>query len=100
MKVYVAGPMTGLPNFNRDNFFRVADEIKLEGHVVLNPAILPDGLTQKEYMSICIPMAAMCDAIYLLEGWKNSPGARAEVAMAEKLGLEIIMGNVKESVAC
>ena len=30
-----------------------------------------------------------CDAIFMLEGWKDSEGARAELQLAVDLGLEI-----------
>ena len=80
MKVYIAGPMTGLPQFNRPAFHQAALNLSFEHHVPLNPAILPDGLT----------MLQRADAIYLLTGWQFSAGARAEHALALKLGLEVI----------
>ncbi|MEJ8918077.1 DUF4406 domain-containing protein [Escherichia coli] len=61
-----------------------------EGHIVLNPAVLPGGLCQSEYMDICLAMVRSADAIYLLKGWDVSAGARAEHALAEKLGLTVI----------
>lgn len=90
MKVYIAGPMTGLPNFNRKAFNDAAMMIAENKHVALNPAVLPDGLTQAEYMDICLAMLRCADAIYMLEGWEHSAGARAENALAEKLEMEII----------
>ncbi|ECE8819412.1 DUF4406 domain-containing protein, partial [Salmonella enterica subsp. enterica serovar Reading] len=50
MKVYIAGPMTGYENFNREAFHRAEKALKREGHTVLNPAVLPNGLTQAQYM--------------------------------------------------
>ncbi|EER3682409.1 TPA: DUF4406 domain-containing protein, partial [Escherichia coli O26] len=44
VRVYIAGPMTGYENFNREAFHKVEEELKREGHTVLNPAVLPDGL--------------------------------------------------------
>ncbi|MBB7007809.1 DUF4406 domain-containing protein, partial [Escherichia coli] len=46
VRVYIAGPMTGYKNFNREAFHKAEEELKREGHTVLNPAVLPDGLTQ------------------------------------------------------
>lgn len=88
-KIYIAGPMTGLPEFNRPAFNRVAKELADGGIVPLNPAILPDGLNQPEYMDICLAMLRCADGIMLLDGWKESAGARAEKALAEKLGVGI-----------
>lgn len=79
---YIAGPMSGLPNFNRDNFNRIASE--LDGHI-LNPATLPNGLSNREYMSICLPMLQCATHIYMLKGWEKSEGAIAEHALASKL---------------
>ena len=52
MKVYIAGPMSGLPNFNRAAFNHAHFHLWSKGHIVLNPARLPDGLTQADYMDI------------------------------------------------
>ncbi len=89
-KIYIAGPMTGYENFNRDSFNVEADFMKKAGRTPLNPAILPDGLTQGQYMDICFAMIRAADAIYLLKGYEESKGAMAELAYAEKLELEII----------
>ncbi|EEO4650490.1 DUF4406 domain-containing protein, partial [Salmonella enterica subsp. enterica] len=67
-----------------------ASELMAEGHIVLNPAVLPGGLCQSEYMDICLAMVRSADAIYLLNRWEESIGARAEHALAEKLGLTVI----------
>ena len=90
MKIYIAGPMTGLPHFNRPAFNQAALNLSFDKHVPLNPAILPDGLTEADYMAVGITMLQRADAIFLLTGWQFSAGARAEHALALKLGLEVI----------
>lgn len=90
MKIFISGPMSGLPHFNRPAFHEAARLLDSQGHIALNPATLPDGLSEKEYMDICLSMLRCADAIYLLDGWKLSAGARAEHALAEKLALLII----------
>lgn len=82
--------MTGYENFNRESFHSVQHSLLLDGSVALNPANLPDGLTQGQYMDICFAMIRAADAIYLLKGYEESKGAMAELAYAEKLELEII----------
>ncbi|EGO2557451.1 DUF4406 domain-containing protein [Escherichia coli] len=46
LKIYIAGPMTGYPDYNRAAFNAKASELMAEGHIVLNPAVLPGGLCQ------------------------------------------------------
>lgn len=95
MKIYIAGPMSGLIEFNRPAFMFTAEKLTGRGHTALNPAILPDGLLQAEYMDICLAMLRCAHAIYLLDGWEKSAGARAEKALTEKLRLEIIYQSEK-----
>lgn len=70
LKIYIAGPMTGYPDYNRAAFNAKASELMSEGHIVLNPAVLPGGLCQSEYMDICLAMVRSADAIYLLNDGK------------------------------
>lgn len=88
-KVYIAGPMTGLPDYNRPAFFAAAKELAANGDTPLNPAILPDGLSQADYMAICIAMLQRADSIVMLDSWERSEGARAELSLAQKIGLRI-----------
>lgn len=78
LKVYVAGPMTGLPDFNRPAFHAYAGQVEACGHIALNPAIFPLGLTHAQYMELCRPMVAIADEIHMLPGWANSKGAQME----------------------
>ena len=89
MKIYIAGPMTGIKDFNRSEFNKAAEELG-NSYIALNPAILPSGLKQSEYMDICLSMIRCCDCVYALKGYKASLGALAEIALANKLGLTVI----------
>ena len=88
--IYIAGPMTGYKNFNRDSFNDRESMLTELGYNVLNPATLPNGLTQIQYMSICLPMVLASNSIYMLKGWAKSKGAMAELTLANKLNLEVI----------
>lgn len=90
MRVFISGPMTGYAGFNRAAFDAAERTLKSQGHVVLNPAVLTDGLTQAQYMDICAAMVRCADALFMLQGWEASAGARAEYALAEKLGHRIL----------
>ena len=86
MKIYIAGPMTGLPDYNRPAFNKMAKALKGLDYVVLNPAVLPDGLRYCEYMAITLKMVEICDIVVLLPGWEKSKGAQLEKHHAEVWG--------------
>lgn len=87
MRIYIAGPMTGKPDFNRTAFSLAAVRLSAQGAIPLNPAILPDGLSEADYMRIGLAMLQCAEGIYLLDGWQESAGACAEYSLAKKLGL-------------
>lgn len=90
MIVYIAGPMSGIDNYNRPAFFAAARQLAEAGHVPINPATLPTTLDDKTYMPICTSMIDGADAIYLLDGWERSGGAMAEFAYARRQGKQIV----------
>lgn len=114
MKVYVAGPMRGIPEFNFPAFYSAASSLRGQGHEVFNPAerdndrhgtdISKGNATGDEDLAakqhgfnlreaLSADLAYICleaDAIALLPGWQGSKGATAERAAAVALGLEII----------
>ena len=65
MKIYIAGKITGEPNY-KEKFDIAATSLEEQGHIVLNPAELPKGMLPAEYMRICVAMIDTADAIYLL----------------------------------
>lgn len=93
MIVYIAGKMTGLPGKGRAAFRAAERMLKMRGHVVLNPAVLPDGLPSEAYMPICLAMLEQAEAIYLLDNWEDSPGAKLELAFAKYQGKFVIIGG-------
>lgn len=96
--VYIAGPISGVENGNKEAFLRAEQLFKQLGYIVLNPHCLPAGLSEFQYMDICVAMVRSADAIYLLDGWEVSSGAIAERALAKKLGLLIITGSVRPPI--
>jgi hypothetical protein len=84
MRVYISGPMTGIPDYNRDAFMG-AEKILLErGHSVVNPWTLGEvmGWGHFDYMRRDIVAMSECYGIYMLPGWLRSRGARAEWVVA------------------
>lgn len=91
MKIYVAGPMKGVPDYNFPAFNAMADLLRAEGHEVINPADhgVVDGMEWIDYMRLDIAGLITCDAVQLLPGWRASRGASLEHEIAVRLGLEI-----------
>lgn len=88
-KIYLAGPMSGRPNFGRDAFWHINSFFmdktynQLPDIAVINPAHLPIGLEVGEYMEICLPMVKVANCLFMLPGWEDSKGANAEMALAK-----------------
>ncbi|MGJ0848278.1 DUF4406 domain-containing protein [Tissierella praeacuta] len=85
MKIYIAGKITNYDNF-KEHFNKAEKMLTEKGHIVLNPATLPKGLTQEEYMRICVPMLQVCEAVYMLNNWETSAGANIELQLAKQAG--------------
>lgn len=88
MKIYISGKITDNPDY-REQFSAASSRLRAQGHTVFNPAHNPTGLTRLDYMRIDLPMLLSADAIYLLKGWEDSPGAQMERQLAEYVGLEV-----------
>jgi hypothetical protein len=92
MKLYISGPMTGLPDFNRPAFVRAEDDLVARGYNVWSPAWLPPGHDWEWYMTQCLAALPTCDGVALLPGWRYSRGANIEVAAAHDRGLCVLPG--------
>ena len=92
MRIYIAGPMTGLPGFNFPAFNAEAERLRADGHEVLNPADhgVIDGFEWRDYMRLDIAQLVTCDAVQLLPGWEKSKGATLEHDIATRLGLYVL----------
>lgn len=90
-RIYIAGPMTGLPELNFPAFHAAALRIREIGHIAINPAeINPDtSMSWQQCMRADIAELVKCDAIHLLSGWEKSKGATLEAHIAEQLELEV-----------
>lgn len=91
-RVYLAGPMTGLPDFNFPAFHAAAARLRADGHHVENPAenSAPPCGSWEGYMRLAIAQLITCDTIALLPGWENSRGASIENRLACDLGMTVL----------
>lgn len=92
-KIYIAGPMTGIPDLNFPAFHAAAKKLRAEGHEVVNPAEInaDPSAGWLDCMRADIRELVGCTAIYLLPGWHKSRGATLEHHIAERLGFEIMI---------
>lgn len=113
MKIYVAGPMRGYPEFNFPAFYAASDMLEAMGHTTFNPAASDNekhgvnigtgnasgseeqaasqhGFSLREALGRDADfITQQADGIYMLEGWEKSTGAQAEWALARAMGLNI-----------
>lgn len=110
MRVYLAGPMRGIEDYNFPAFDAARDRGKELGWDVISPADidresgihestdaeLVDTLpmirefVQRDSAAIASLRAEDGDAVAMLPGWENSTGARAEIFIAIWMGLKVL----------
>ena len=88
MIIYLAGKITGNPEY-RQQFAAAKMELEAEGHTVLNPAELPEGMSKAAYMRICFAMIDTADEVRTLSNWYRSHGAGVELSYADYIGKPI-----------
>lgn len=93
-RIYVCGPMTGLPEFNHTAFDAETARLRALGYEVVSPAeINPNGGTWQECMKKDIAELMTCDVLAKLPGWIDSRGARLEILLAQQLEIKVAMAS-------
>ena len=92
-RVYIAGPMTGHADHNYPAFHAAGERFQAAGWEVVNPAENFEGRTdlpRQMYLRADVAMLLDCDAIALLPGWEESPGAKMEYLLAREFGMAVL----------
>ena len=97
-KVYISGPMTGYPNWNKEAFEKAAEHVRKQGWTPYSPCDIqelpPDNTpistaAYRQYLTDDLNVLLDMDAIYMLTGWEKSKGANVEKHVAEALGMPV-----------
>lgn len=96
-RIYISGPMTGMKNLNREAFAAAENLLREQGEIPINPHDFPEQKSYEDYLLFDLEvLATSADAVALLPGWEQSPGAKKELQLALELELEIIiLGGTK-----
>lgn len=91
-RLYIAGPMTGLPERNFHAFAEAARLLRADGFNVLSPHEIPNAhrMIYEDCMRACIKLLLRADFVYVLPGWEKSKGAVFEHRMANIIGVPCI----------
>lgn len=90
--LYIAGPMSGLPDNNYPAFFSAEEDLRAAGYTrILNPAraVCPPDSEWPVWMQSGLEMVLRAEALCVLPGAHNSRGARLERYVAEALGKQV-----------
>lgn len=109
LRVYLAGPMRGLPEFNYPAFDEAKAEWESLGWSVASPASLDravglkvdegsDPAILRRAMSMDIACIYCATAIALLPGWEKSTGVAVELSLAKFLGLAVYDAVTKNRI--
>ncbi len=92
MKIYLAGPMSNIPDLNFPLFHSETARLRGLGYEVVNPAEV--NADPKAGWLACmrddIEQLVRCDGVATLPNWQNSRGAKIERGLAESLGLFVL----------
>jgi len=83
--IYIAGPMSGLPDNNRSAFYLAEFAIRRQGAFAYNPARLDQSLSYDILMRESAKMLLDCHRSVFLRGWPLSKGARCEHVLAKRI---------------
>lgn len=93
VKVYVSGKMRGVKDYNRINFAKWTRKLNEEGYDAVNPFKVGEKFGRPEdiekdhelfakVFDADMKALAECDAIFMMNGWETSSGAKSELLYA------------------
>ncbi|RYD77407.1 MAG: DUF4406 domain-containing protein [Sphingobacteriales bacterium] len=89
--LYISGAISGMPELNKPKFAEATKKLRGMGYIVINPHEICSGIPAEEWekcMKVCISSLMIADVIILLDDWKHSRGAKIELDVAVKIGMD------------
>lgn len=91
-RIYISGPISGIPNYNREAFEQAESRLSYLGYVPVSPFRL--GVTSRhkswqDYMREDIKALMDVDCVLALPGYEQSKGATEEIRIARTIGIPI-----------
>lgn len=96
-KIYIAGKITGDPNY-KAKFAEAENFYKKRGYTVLCPSWMPAGMQKADYMRICFAMIDTADVVAFLPGYETSPGAQLELQYCFYIDKDVKLPECKHSM--
>jgi hypothetical protein len=90
-KVYISGPITGMPNGNREAFIEAERQLRLLGFTPMNPFNInteEDRQDRDQCLKNDIKVLMDCQYIFMLPGWDKSKGACLEKGLCDILHIK------------
>lgn len=86
-RIYISGPISNMPDFNRTAFNQAASALRGAGLDVFNPSEngIPDWAPWTSHMRADIAGLMACHGLCYLPGWADSRGAKIEINLATEL---------------
>lgn len=101
--VYLCGPITGMPNGNRQAFEEAEDYYIALGYMVINPHTVADYMPGKPESEIVknelASISTIVDCIALLPGWKNSRYGLVEVSVGLACGIPFLVAGTEKQTS-
>jgi Domain of unknown function (DUF4406) len=93
MKLYIAGPMSGIKEYNYPAFMQAEKELQAKGFETENPATdgQVEGWIWTDYMRRGLVQLLKCEGVALLPEWYLSKGATIERNLAATLDMPVAM---------
>lgn len=90
-RIYISGPMTGLPGKNLEAFTSAATQVEEAGFYPINPGKhgINPSWSYHDYLRLDVILLLSCQGILMLDGWRDSNGALIERELAIRLAMPV-----------